>query len=158
MEQENTLAVENTVPAQNVSNVQYAGFWIRFVAMIIDGFIIGLASGIIGYVLSMLPTSSEMAAANLMKVGYGIQVLGVLTYYAAMQGGPWQATIGKKVLGLRVVRSDGTPVSYGRSIGRYFAYFVSTVTFLIGFIMAGMMPEKQALHDLIVDTRVISIE
>ena len=65
------------------------------------------------------------------------------------------ATPGKMVLGLRVVRPDGGPVSLGRAVGRYFAKMLSAIIMLIGFIMAGFDREKRALHDMLVDTRVI---
>ena len=59
------------------------------------------------------------------------------------------------VLGLKVVRPDGGPVSLGRAIGRYFAKILSAIILLIGFIMAGFDREKRGLHDILVDTRVI---
>jgi uncharacterized RDD family membrane protein YckC len=59
------------------------------------------------------------------------------------------------VIGVKVLRPDGSPVSLGRAYGRYFAKFISALTLLIGFIMAGFDSQKRALHDMICDTRVV---
>jgi uncharacterized RDD family membrane protein YckC len=65
------------------------------------------------------------------------------------------ATLGKQVLGLKVIRSDGSGISLGVAIGRYFAQWVSALILFIGYIMAAFDSEKRALHDHICDTRVI---
>jgi uncharacterized RDD family membrane protein YckC len=65
------------------------------------------------------------------------------------------ATPGKMALGLKVVRSNGAPLGWGISVGRYFMQVVSTIILFIGFIMAGFDDEKRALHDRVCDTRVI---
>jgi len=75
--------------------------------------------------------------------------------YETFMIGRYEATLGKMVCGLRVVRSDGGKVSYGRSLGRYFAKHLSSFALGIGYIMAGLDDEKRALHDRICDTRVI---
>jgi uncharacterized RDD family membrane protein YckC len=59
------------------------------------------------------------------------------------------------VCGLKVVRSGGEKVSYGRAFGRYWATFVSGMILAIGYIMAAFDSQKRALHDRICDTRVI---
>jgi len=56
---------------------------------------------------------------------------------------------------LQVVMADGSKLSYGRSLGRHFAKFLSSFILAIGYIMAGIDDEKRALHDRICDTRVI---
>jgi uncharacterized RDD family membrane protein YckC len=58
-------------------------------------------------------------------------------------------------LGLKVVRSNGAPLGWGVSIGRYFMYIVSGIILGIGYIMAGFDDEKRTLHDRACDTRVI---
>jgi uncharacterized RDD family membrane protein YckC len=66
----------------------------------------------------------------------------------------WGQTLGKMAFQIRVVRMDGGPLSFGQSVGRYFATFLSTITLFIGFIMAGVRSDKRALHDLLAGTRV----
>jgi uncharacterized RDD family membrane protein YckC len=72
-------------------------------------------------------------------------------YFVSTKG----ATLGKQVLGLKIIRSDGSGVSAGRAVGRYFAYWLDILTIYIGFIIAGIDSEKRALHDHLADTRVI---
>jgi uncharacterized RDD family membrane protein YckC len=67
----------------------------------------------------------------------------------------YSATPGKMALGLKVIRAQGGPISYGLSTGRYFAKILDSFTFGIGYMMAGWDSEKRALHDRICDTRVV---
>ena len=66
----------------------------------------------------------------------------------------WGQTLGKMALQIRVVSMDGGPLSFGQSVGRYFATFLSALILGIGFIMAGVRSDKRALHDLLAGTRV----
>jgi uncharacterized RDD family membrane protein YckC len=147
----------------------YAGFWIRFLALIIDGLIIGVFFFVIAIIVFLIPGRSffhdlqnpaaSSAAIGMIYGGIGLLYLflfGAMVFYqswfVARRGG----TPGKLALGLRVVRSDGTALTLGRSIGRAFAYILNNlVPFSIGFIIAGFDSQKRALHDHICDTRVI---
>ena len=64
-------------------------------------------------------------------------------------------TPGKMACGLKIIRSDGSALSYGRAIGRYFATMLSSFTLGIGYLMVAFDDEKRALHDRVADTRVI---
>jgi uncharacterized RDD family membrane protein YckC len=76
-------------------------------------------------------------------------------YYALMEAGPQQATVGKKVLGLIVVDNQGRPISFGRASGRYWGQLVSGIILGIGFLLAGLTARKQSLHDMMAGTLVI---
>ncbi len=65
------------------------------------------------------------------------------------------ATVGKMAIGVKVIRTDGSDVGWGVSIGRYFMKIVSGMILAIGYIMAGFDDEKRALHDRVCDTRVV---
>lgn len=67
----------------------------------------------------------------------------------------WSTTLGKRILGLRVVRKDGPGISFGRAFARYFYYSISFLIFGIGFLMILFTPDKRGLHDLICDTKVV---
>ena len=154
--------------AAQPAKVSYAGFWIRFVAALIDGIIMGVVAGI----LQVAVFGSFLAAARPQQIGavpdltamgpylgflgiiYLVQIALVSTYeafFVAKLG----ATPGKMVIGVKVLRPDGSPVSLGRAYGRYFSKFISGLTLFIGFIMAGFDSQKRALHDMICDTRVV---
>ena len=65
------------------------------------------------------------------------------------------ATPGKMMLNLKVTRSDGGPITTGRAAGRFFGYLLSSMTMMIGFIIAAFDDQKRSLHDHLCDTRVI---
>jgi uncharacterized RDD family membrane protein YckC len=71
-------------------------------------------------------------------------------YYALLESSSKQATIGKALLGLRVVSAQGLPLSFGRATGRYFGKFLSHLLF--GHLLVLMTKRKQALHDKLAGT------
>ncbi|MCU1335132.1 MAG: domain containing protein [Bryobacterales bacterium] len=148
----------------------YGGFWIRFLALIIDSIIVnvvgaviriplGVAMGGLGLGLGRNPDPSQVFAAlpailSLAGLSFLIQTalsLGYEVYFLSTRG----ATPGKMALSLKVIRADGSPVSPGLAAGRYFARILSAMTLMIGFIIAAFDREKRALHDHICGTRVI---
>jgi len=142
---------------------RYAGFWIRFLAHIIDSIILGVVSSILqfsllGPMLGLQNIENNPAAvfAALSAIGtVGLVGLVIACTYEAVFVAQMGATPGKMALGMKVVRPDGSRVDLGRAIGRYFAKILSGIILLIGYIMAGFDSEKRALHDMICDTRVV---
>jgi uncharacterized RDD family membrane protein YckC len=133
----------------------YGGFWIRFVAILIDGIILFLAQTVVRIALLPRVTSFSM---DVVLAAAGISYLVGLVLgstYEAFFVSRLGATPGKMALGLKVVRPDGGPVSLGRAYGRYFGKILSGMILGIGYIIAGFDAQKRALHDLICDTRVI---
>ena len=145
----------------DMSNARYAGFWIRFLAHIIDSiilFVIILVLSLVG-VIGAMPgfeqvTSDAYQPDDVSIVDF-IGMIVSLIYYVAMTGSSMQATLGKKIVGIQVIREDGSKITYLRSLGRCFAYVLSYITILIGFIIAGFTKQKTALHDMVAGTRVV---
>lgn len=152
--------------------VRYGGFWLRFVAVIIDGIIMAVPTGIInalvlgwmGISLSQNPpapgASPEEIFSRLAPLfgAIGVSMLLSMTLAAAYETFfivQYAATPGKMALGLKVLRPDGTKLGIGRALGRHFAKMLSAIILYIGYIMAGFDAQKRALHDMICDTRVI---
>ena len=136
----------------------YAGFWIRFVAKFIDGLILGamgmaVQMALFGLTFGVTPQPGELELGKTVISWVAGLILGVS--YAVFFLGKFGATPGKMALGLRVIRSDGAPITYGRAAGRFFAEYLSQIILMIGYILAGFDSEKRALHDHICDTRVI---
>lgn len=77
-------------------------------------------------------------------------------YESWMLSSEWQATVGKRVLGMVVTGLDGSRISFARATGRHFAKYISTLILFIGFIMAAFTAKKQALHDMIAETLVVN--
>jgi uncharacterized RDD family membrane protein YckC len=61
----------------------------------------------------------------------------------------WQATPGKRVMKIYVTDLYGNRLTFGRAALRNLAKFISSLTFLVGYLIAGFTEKKQALHDLI---------
>jgi len=140
-----------------VKSFRYAGFWIRFVAVLIDGLITGFASAAVQAILIPAVALGQPSAGR--ATAYlGIAYLASITIACAYESlfvYKCGATPGKMIFGLRVVRPDGGPISLGRAIGRYFAKMLSAIILGIGYIMAAFDNEKRGLHDILADTRVI---
>ncbi len=145
---------------------RYAGFWIRFVAVVIDSIILTIIAFIVNLPLRLIIGLGAIDVANTGSVaglGAVFAATGVLilintaisvayhAYFWSTRG----ATPGKMALGLKIIRADGGSLSVGLAIGRYLAYILDFFTIYIGFIIAGFDSEKRALHDRICDTRVI---
>lgn len=147
--------------------VAYAGFWLRFVALIIDQLLLYF----VGMIL-FLPFAASMGMRGMMTgrppdvqalfpMIHAMLRLALLRmvihwlYYSLLESSAWQATLGKKALGLEVTDLDGNRISFGRATGRFFAKIISGIILLIGYIMAGFTEKKQALHDILAGTLVI---
>lgn len=156
---------------------EYGGFWIRFVAYLIDSIIIGIPLGIISVVIFMgffgvsgafdaLMSDSEVLTDEEALIFFGsylgalgltlfINLVVCVGYFAGLQSSKMQATLGKKILGLKVTDLNGNRITFWRSLGRYLAMSFLSGILLIGFIIAAFTEKKQSLHDLIASTVVV---
>lgn len=140
-------------------SLRYAGFWIRFAAVFIDGLITGIPTSVFQGLVTNAMQASGIGEENPIFVAvYLLQILlGLclaITYYTWMVG-RYQATLGKMVLKLKVVRSDGSALTYGRAFGRYWGFVLSAFTMYVGCIIAAFDDQRRSLHDRICDTRVV---
>jgi uncharacterized RDD family membrane protein YckC len=156
---------------------EYAGFWIRFAAYLLDSIIIGIPVTILNFVVIFGFIGSTVGFEALMDPNYIetaeltdqeaislllgylvsliISLIITVLYYAGMHASKWQATIGKKLLGLVVTDLKGNRISFWRGLGRYLAMAFLSSIFMIGFIVAAFTEKKQSLHDLIAGTFVL---
>lgn len=148
--------VKENAEVRSASMMRFAGFWRRFLAVFIDGIIMMVFTvpANLGFQFTFEKVSEGPEFVALAIVLYLIMIL-VPASYMIWMNGKYGATLGKKSMGIKVVMSDGTPISYGRATGRYFAYILSGLILYIGYIMAGFDAEKRALHDHMCNTRVI---
>ena len=138
---------------------EYAGFWRRLAAYIIDYFVLG-AVNLILYFFVWIIVFTAVSAGD---IGVGITVIFYLIaaigipwlYYAIFECSSRQATLGKMALSIVVTDMYGNRVSFGRATGRYFAKIISSIIFLIGYIMIAFTSKKQGLHDIIAETLVV---
>jgi len=140
----------------NTGTFNYAGFWIRVGAKILDGLILGVV---------FLPPFFYFAIKAAGQQPFGkfqvLQLFFELVYMAANIGyqifflGKYGATLGKMACGLRVVTAEGGKVSYARATGRVFAEMLSGMICYIGYIIVAFDDQKRGLHDHICNTRVV---
>lgn len=121
---------------------QYAGFWLRFVALIIDGFILFVVNWALGRIFG---AGSESILNTLVS----------WLYFSLMECSKKQGTLGKMALAIKVTDLSGERISFGRATGRFFAKIISGFILLIGYFMAGWTEKKQALHDMIASSLVV---
>ncbi len=140
--------------------IDYAGFWWRVLAYLIDGVIMSaifFPLGI-GVGLGLASSGADESSPLLPVVNLGLNGVQILTawlYHAFLESSSWQGTIGKKVCGLRVTDLDGNQISFAKATGRYFGMILSGMICFVGFIMVAFTEKKQGLHDLMAGTLVL---
>jgi len=142
---------------------RYASVGRRFVAILIDGIITGVACTVPLVVISSIivarnPPGQKTPALPGWFTALGIFFDFVPLIYEVVMIANYGATLGKMAMKIKVMRPDGSPISYARSIGRYFAKILSGLIIYIGYLMAFWDDEKRALHDRMCDTRVFSVD
>lgn len=145
--------------AASPADLPKAGFWIRVVACLLDSLLVGTVQFCIVLVLGLAGgalTGGDDGMAMGLVTWLCSTAVG-LTYYIFFTGYNGQ-TPGKMALRIQVVRSDGTPMSYGRAFLREVpGKFLSAILLGIGYLMVAFDRNKQGLHDRIAGTYVIKL-
>jgi uncharacterized RDD family membrane protein YckC len=158
-----------SAPAGQFVYADYAGFWVRWLAAFIDGILLAIP---ICLVSSILQSALARAGISLGRMGLegwnplagtfpllsGMVVVWVILmwpYYAFLESSSWQATVGKRAVGLIVTDIYGRRISFLRATGRYFASWISQIILWVGYIMGAFTARRQTLHDLMANTVVI---
>jgi len=148
-----------------VGAARYGGFWIRFVAVIIDAIVVGIVVFPVSIVILAMTGLASRGGDFTDMPFVGIHMIGILIrglfsglvgwiYEASLESSSHQATLGKMVVGVKVTDLAGNRISFARATGRHFAKLISGAILMIGYIMAGFTDRKQALHDMIAGTLV----
>jgi uncharacterized RDD family membrane protein YckC len=137
---------------------QFAGFWLRFGASIIDSLIMDVVVVIlfIGLVLtSGGDFESGFDSPGLVFLIYLMFIIIEWLYYAVMESSTIQATVGKLACGIKVTDMEGNRISFGQASGRFFGKIISALIVMVGYMMAGFTEKKQALHDIMAGCLVV---
>ncbi len=118
----------------------YGGFWIRLIAWFIDIVIVGILVPIV------------FAFGTLHFVGFGVGFFGWWLYEALLMSSSMQATLGKKLVGLKVTDLQNQRIGFGQATIRHFAKYLSALILGIGYLMVAFTEKKQGLHDMIAGT------
>jgi uncharacterized RDD family membrane protein YckC len=146
-----------------------AGFFSRTMAFVLDLFLItflGLMSGVVIFIIlrffrykqildfvkSLLGVEDQVGQfIGLISPMLFLVVLSYFVFFWSLVG----YTPGKALLGLRIVRKDGRPISVGRAILRYLGYWISAIPLFLGFIWILFDRQHEGWHDKLADTHVI---
>jgi len=151
--------------------VNYAGFWRRVAAALIDVLFVGILSavfcGIVAaglfFVAKSGAVSGNVGDARSDLVGYtsialfaaGPLIISWL-YFAKMESSARRATFGKESMKICVTDVDGNRLTFGRASARHFAKVLSAIPAYVGFLMIAFTTKKQALHDMITSCVVVT--
>ena len=144
--------------ARPVGMLRYAGFWVRFAALFLDGLILMIPTVAIMFLFAggmMAAASDGDAPGQAIQGMFYLILYGGQLLYSTFFIGKFGATPGKMAVKIKVVRADGSPPGYGLAFGRYLSTVLSGLICNIGYIIAAFDNEKRALHDRICNTRVI---
>lgn len=152
--------ISSTSTHQNEGTVQqfkFAGFWLRFVATVIDFVIMFIAVSIVWAILDLpIPPNAK---GPYLGVWYVFQnPFGLLTnwlYNAIMECTTPQGSLGKMIVGIKVTDLNGNKIGFGKATGRHFGKLISLIILYIGFIMVAFTKRKQGLHDIMANCLVV---
>jgi uncharacterized RDD family membrane protein YckC len=144
----------------------YGGFWVRFIAFIVDLILVRVAMIPVFLILGVNIIGWRGIHGRIdpedvhRLIGVGLTA-GLITicahwlYEATMTSSTMQATVGKLIFQLKVTDEAGNRMSFARATGRHFAKWISAIILWVGFIMAAFTDRKRALHDMIAGTLVV---
>ncbi len=135
-----------------------AGFWVRVAAFLLDSVAVTVLQFVLGFVLALIVQGITDPDPRLIEsIARLFGTVLAITYYVYFTGYCGQ-TPGKMALKIKVIRTDGGDVSYGRAALReVLGKFLSGILLGIGYLMVAFTKEKQGLHDKIADTYVVKI-
>jgi uncharacterized RDD family membrane protein YckC len=138
----------------------HAGFWRRCAAYVFDGLVLTIAGLIVSAIFAVFAfgaaaSGSLSGAIGLLALQWIIGIVGSWLYFAWQESSRAQATLGKRLMGIKVTDDAGHRIGFGRATGRFFGKIVSGIVLYIGFLLAGFTERKQALHDLMASTLVV---
>lgn len=137
-----------------LNNIEYAGFWIRVAAAIIDSFILVLVTSPILYSIygkEYFKSEGLVAGSWDIIIKWIFPAVAVIVFWIYKS-----ATPGKMILGIKIVdMNTGNPPSPTQSVVRYLGYYVSMIPLMLGIIWVAFDEKKQGWHDKLAGTVVI---
>ncbi|MGE3821836.1 MAG: RDD family protein [Isosphaeraceae bacterium] len=140
----------------------YAGFWRRVIAFILDYFTIvtfllswPTVIQLIQLPLRMMGAPDDLRALTTFAAFLLFTVVAPIVYFAGCESSPFQATLGKWMIGIKVTSLHGRRISFLHALGRLCGKFLSALILYVGFVMVAFTSRKQGLHDVLAATLVV---
>ena len=129
-----------------------ASFGQRLGAYLIDVLLVGVAGVGVVVIIALVDES-------LFGIGYAFWFVAFLAYSVYFTGGPTGQTVGKRLLGIRVIDfRTGGPIGYGRAVIRYIGQIISSWICYLGYLWMLWDREKQTWSDKMATTVVVPVE
>lgn len=141
--------------ASEDSVIEYAGFWRRAGAYLVDVILVSIAVSILLVIVQLFNLLDGLSKKEIENVEYVVQLIVAFLYFTSMESSALQGTYGKHILKLKVTGRNGERISFGRASIRHISKFLSAILVFIGFIMVAFTKKKQGLHDKIAETLVV---
>lgn len=138
-----------------LQQLQFAGLARRIAAFIPDFLIVSLVQLVV--CMPLFIAVHRLGRFSETQLDYALTIVAFAIawlYNSGLEASPWQATVGKKLLGIQVVDLQGGRVGFWRASARFFAKLFSALMF-IGFIIIDFTPKKQGLHDIVAGCLVV---
>ena len=145
---------DHTAPIENPQELKYVGFWRRVLASLIDTVLVAMVIYPILYGLY----GKEYFASEHLVAGVGdfimthiFPAIAVIVFWIYRSATPGKMAIRAKIVDAKT----GRPPSTKQLIGRYLAYYISTIPLCLGFLWIAWDPKKQGWHDKLAGTVVV---
>jgi len=144
-------------PITDASALEFAGFWRRLAAFIID-LATGTIISMIFYPLLHFIRQADYGVALISTSFYSNTIIGliIMAYFAGFWARRGQ-TPGKMLMNIKVIRTSGNNLSLGYALLRCLGYVISISALGFGFLWIAYDGRKQGWHDKIADTYVIKL-
>ncbi len=135
--------------------LEYAGFWLRFAAGILDAIFLFL---LLFFVNSIFSDYICDISASLLTMFAGGVISFLITFVYHVSFWAWKGqTAGKLITGVKIIRTDSSPLDGKHAVIRFLSYVVSALPLMLGFIWIAFDHKKQGFHDKIADTYVVKL-
>ncbi|WP_342505442.1 RDD family protein [Sporosarcina sp. FSL K6-2383] len=153
---EQPITVKSVVDSPTIQTehfrAKYAGFWTRFWAYTIDLLVLYAISGILIKPIFRVVGIDINNPSFLLFSPYKVTALLLLLLYFALMTKLFGQTVGKMIMGIKVVAKNGAPLTWGAVLFReVFGRFISKML-VVPYLLVLFMPKKEALHDVFADT------
>ena len=138
-------------PPVQTKTTKYAGFWRRYLAFFLDSFVIGLITSAFSFMFFRASTTGGL------NFSYFPGALLAFAYHAFFWIQHDGQTVGKKLMGVKVVRQDGKPIDLTTAITRYIGYVISGAVLCLGYLSVAFNRQKLGWHDRLAKTYVVIV-